>query len=163
MLEDLSLCDIWRIRHPDVRAYTFRRGLYASRLDYVFIPDHLEGSASKTQIHRGPHSDHSLLTVEITQQRLQKGPGLWRLDVSLLADKKFTSEMKKFLEEWEAPPELTDPRVGWEWMKFQIKNFAIKYQAKNKSIRAQTLARKFKIYAQDRTKGKKTRQPWKLR
>lgn len=40
LLEDKSLCDIWRLRHPQDRGYTFRRGSYASRLDYVFISEH---------------------------------------------------------------------------------------------------------------------------
>lgn len=139
ILEDRRLCDIWRIRHPADRAYTFRRGLYASRLDYIFIPNHLSESANKTQIHRGPHSDHSLLTVEIRQTSMKKGPGLWRLDVSLLTDSNFKAEMKQFLEEWDPPPELADPRVTWEWLKFQIKNFVMEFQSRKRSLRAQTI------------------------
>lgn len=43
------------------------------------------------------------------------------------------------MEEWEPPPELSDERVRWEWMKFQIKEFVIKYQARKTSLRAQTI------------------------
>lgn len=41
LLEDRLLCDLWRTRLPEARGYTFRRGAYMSRLDYLFISNHL--------------------------------------------------------------------------------------------------------------------------
>lgn len=78
LLEDKSLCDIWRLRHPEVRAYSFRRGSHDSRLDYIFISDHLSETVVQADITRDPHSDHSLLTVEFGQQKSTRG-----LDVSM--------------------------------------------------------------------------------
>lgn len=104
LLDDKDLCDIWRLRHPDTRAFTFRQASYASRLDYLFIPEYLSGMVAKTYIHPSPHLDHSLLTVDIRQQHTRRGPGLWSFDVSLLSDADFTAQMRLFLEAWEAPP-----------------------------------------------------------
>lgn len=71
---------------------------------------------------------------------MNRGPGLWQFDVSLLADTNFISQMKDFLETWEPPTELSDPQVIWEWLKFQIKDFVLKYHARNKSLRTQIIA-----------------------
>lgn len=160
LLEDNHLSDIWRLRNPSSRGYTFRRGSYASRLDYIFISDHLSETVSRTTITRESQSDHSLLIMECKQQRSSKGPGLWRFDASLLTNTTFTSQMSEFLEAWEAPPELLDPRVTWEWLKFQIKEFVIKYQAQNKSLRAKpskTSAAGFKLYPISKTRRKETK------
>lgn len=138
-LDDRGICDIWRLRHPNGRGFTFRRGSYASRLDYIFVSDHLSDRVSGTQIHQDPHSDHSMVLVEIRQQDRSRGPGLWRLDTSLLTDPSFTTQMADFLEAWESPPELSDARVKWEWLKFKIKDFVIGYQSKKKSLQAQTI------------------------
>lgn len=47
------------------------------------------------------------------------------------------TEMKMFLDAWEAADELSDPSAVWEWMKFTIKGFVTDYQKKNKSASAQ--------------------------
>lgn len=39
LTEEWGLCDVWRIRNSASPGYTFRRGTYASRLDYFLISD----------------------------------------------------------------------------------------------------------------------------
>lgn len=137
MLETRILCDIWRIRHPVAKEYTFRRGKYASRLDYLFISSQISEAVAHVKIHHVPHSDHSILALNLGTPVTNKGPGLWRFDVHLLNDKKFNTEMETFLSSWQPPEELSDPSVVWEWMKFAIKGFVIGYQKREKSASAQ--------------------------
>lgn len=139
MLEDKQLSDIWRVRKPNEKGFTFRRGSYASRLDYLFLSEHLSESVTKLQLHPGAHSDHSLLTATVQQDQVSRGPGLWRFDPLLLAQEKFVTQMKDFLTSWSPPPELSDPRTKWEWLKFQIKGFVTSFPKKNKSIRTKTI------------------------
>ena len=44
--EHFDLCDIWRLRNPDVKQFTFRQkhasGFIQRRLDYLFIPNSLQ-------------------------------------------------------------------------------------------------------------------------
>lgn len=40
-METWNVCDVWRLRNPGKRGYTFRRGNYASRLDFILISSHL--------------------------------------------------------------------------------------------------------------------------
>lgn len=138
-LEDRMLCDLWRVRQPAARGYTFRRGSYMSRLDYVFISNHLSNITSQVKICHGPHSDHSLISLSLGKPQDQRSPGIWRFDTTLLADHTFTTQMSEFLAQWEAPPELLDPTVIWEWLKFRIKGRIIEYQGQKKSATALTI------------------------
>ena len=49
--ESLNLCDIWRIRHPKFKQYTFRQnhssGFIQRRLDYFFVPNVLQERVKK--------------------------------------------------------------------------------------------------------------------
>lgn len=139
MLEERLLLDLWRVRQPRARGYTFRRGSYMSRLDYLLVSNHLSDAVSEVRIHQGPHSDHSLLSLAMGHPSKDKGPGLWRFDPILLTDTKFIAKMSEFLTEWESPAELSDPTVIWEWLKFKIKGVVLDYQKKTKSDTAQLI------------------------
>ena len=43
--ENLNLCDIWRVRNPHKKLFTFRQkhftGIIQRRLDYIFVLNHL--------------------------------------------------------------------------------------------------------------------------
>lgn len=48
--EDLLLRDAWRFLNPGVKCFTFRRGLYASRLDLWLVSEHLLDSNAQSSI-----------------------------------------------------------------------------------------------------------------
>lgn len=108
IMESWAICDIWRLRNPGKRGFTFRRGQYSSRLDYLLVPHHLTELVSAATMKMLPHSDHAMISVSIQPSRVQKGPGIWRLDTRLLDS------------EWRPPNELTNPISIWEWLKFEI-------------------------------------------
>lgn len=49
-MDSFQLTDGWRYLHPTSRRYTFRRGAYGSRLDYLFLSDHLMDSDRLPQL-----------------------------------------------------------------------------------------------------------------
>lgn len=104
-----------------------------SRLDYLFISNHLSDITSEVKIRQNPHLDHALISLALGTLQKNRGPGLWRFDASLLTDQAFNTQMSEFLAAWEPPPELVDPTVIWEWLKFKIKGFIIEFQGKKKS------------------------------
>ncbi len=61
MLESFNLVDSWRVLYPDVRRYTWHARGSASRLDYLFISEHLLNVISVVDINPGLFSDHSIL------------------------------------------------------------------------------------------------------
>lgn len=127
LIEERQLCDLLRIRNPSKRVYTFRRGNYASRLDFFLVSDHLSEAASQVKILEGPHSDHSLISFQLHRSDAKVGPGYWRFDSSLLTQETFVQAMNKFFLEWQPPDELSDPNSRWEWLKFEIRNFVQKF------------------------------------
>lgn len=139
LLDRWSLCDVWRLRNPGKSGFTFRRGKYASRLDYIFISSHLSELATSSAPKTLVHSDHALISISITSSKCKRGPGLWRFDNTLLESQKFVSEMTDFLREWAPPPELSDPNVVWEWLKYQIKGFVCTFTRNIYSLEKQHL------------------------
>lgn len=125
--DDWGLCDLWRVRNPNKKGFTFCRGSYASRLDYFLISNHFSELVSSCEIATLAHSDHAMIKMTIKTSQVGRGPGLWKFITLLLQNKDFNQQMSRFLTDWTPPPELQDPAMVWEWMKFEIKNFVSEY------------------------------------
>ena len=63
-LEINDFIDVWRIMHPYERTFTWHRGEKRSRLDYIFISEHLLNRLNDVRILPGIQSDHSLLELK---------------------------------------------------------------------------------------------------
>ena len=54
IIETFNLCDIWRIRNPKTKRFTFRQqhcsGFIQTRLNYIFISNSLQESALNTEV-----------------------------------------------------------------------------------------------------------------
>ena len=52
--KSLKLCDIWRIRNPKSKAFTYRQrhfsGVLQRRLDYLFISNNMQESVKNVEI-----------------------------------------------------------------------------------------------------------------
>lgn len=97
LMDEWGLTDIWRVRNECNPGFTFRRGSYSSRLDYLLISSHLSESVKNMEIDTIVHSDHAILSISISPSQERRGPGFWKLDPSLLESTKFTDEMRKYL------------------------------------------------------------------
>ena len=51
--ENFDLCDIWRVRNPHKKLFTFRQKLFTGiiqrRLDYIFVSNSLQESVKKQE------------------------------------------------------------------------------------------------------------------
>lgn len=128
--QEWDLTDVWRVRNPDSKAFTFRRGLYASRLDYFLISSHLSDTVQSTGLKMTPHSGHAIIDISLGDSERSRGPGLWRLDTALLGRNDYITEMSEFLTHWSAPKELTNPNSIWEWLKYEIQTFTNKFTSR---------------------------------
>lgn len=131
--EEMDLTDVWRVRNPMKRGYTFSRGPYSSRLDYFLVSDHLADRVSSMDINNLVHSDHAMISMALNQQDSTRGPGLWRFDVDLLLDKKFPPAMLKFISDWEPPQEIQSPNSRWELLKFNMKGFILDFTKRKRA------------------------------
>ena len=113
MMSENDLCDILRVRNPDMKCYTWRRKtpFRQQRLDYFLISYQVQDQIDQVDVIPSIQSDHSTLKLKICGAKCSsEGPSYWKLNDSLLKDKVFTelmkSEIPKFYQESE---ELRNP------------------------------------------------------
>ena len=140
MLE-YDLCDIWRLRNPSVRRYTWRGKAQGKtnrinqtlhrRLDYFFISDELQPYVSDTDIIPAPTTDHSAITVNFKAfQADNRGPSFWKFNNSLVENESFCTQIKIHINDIKVlldNEKITDPQLRWEYMKYEIRKFCMRF------------------------------------
>ena len=77
-------------------------------------------------------TDHSAVILNILPQfSFKRGPSYWKFNNSLLSDKSHVELIQREINlvSTDPPPELTDPRARWEFLKYKIKVFIRNYSA----------------------------------
>ena len=88
-MEETNSLDIWRIRNPKVRKYTWvsnTKPPIFCRLDHFLVFDTVANKILECNILPGYCSDHSLISLTINTDSNTTGRGLWKLNSNLLAD-----------------------------------------------------------------------------
>ena len=109
--------------------------LILSRLDYWFISNSLSDNVCDVDIIPSIKTDHSAIIIEFKDVGDSvKGPGLWKLNCSLLRDYLYVDKINRLIPTWiqEGRVDLSDPRSVWDWVKYNIKKHSRKYSM-NKS------------------------------
>ena len=141
-MEQLGLVDIWRIQHPNESQFTWRRKrptIIQCRLDFFLVSDTLHTMITNSNITYGHRSDHSLISITITPESFDRGPGYWKLNCSLLQDKDYIKTIKTLIETCltEFLSEEMDDVLLWEMLKMKIREKSIQYSSKKKKIHIQ--------------------------
>ena len=127
--EKLDVCDILRVRFPNLKRFTF------CRLDYIFLSNNLQEFVTNIDIIPAFLSDHSpvLATID-TNNDPSRGRYGWKFNSSLLNDPVFIATQKdnitNTINSFEAN---SNPHLKWEILKYEIRKFCISYsKAKNR-------------------------------
>ena len=131
--EKLDISDIFRIRFPHTKRFTFRQksknGPIHRRLDYIFLSNSLQEFAQKIEILPSFLSDHSPVLLSLGQSKdNNRGRGLWKFNNSHLQDNKFETGLTEVIKK--TINDLTDassPHLVWEILKYEIRKFCIKF------------------------------------
>ena len=153
--EKFDLCDIWRIRNPKIKRFTFRQqhisGFIQRRLDYFFLSNLLQESVNKTDILAAFSTDHSPLLFSLKLRTDEnRGKGLWKFNNSLSMNSDFQTKMKFHIKSTLETLEIEgirDPQVRWEFLKYDIRTFSIEFsklQAQNTKKEKMFLENKLK-------------------
>ena len=129
---ELDLIDIWRIKNPQTKSYTWsqKSPQIFCRLDYWLISNNLQDFMDSTAITPAHKTDHAAIELVLTNSRQEaKGPGYWKMNVSLLEDENYLSNLKDNIPEWKrlGVESLSDKRSIWDCLKYNIRNHAISY------------------------------------
>ena len=123
--------DVWRIKHPNQKSFTWsqKSPFIFCRLDYWLISDSLHDMVANVDIVSAIKTDHSAITLQLHKiEEGVKGPGFWKMNTSMLNDAAYVEEVKKKILIWrEEAKEISDKRVIWDWIKYNVRLFSIDY------------------------------------
>ena len=172
MIGKHNLIDIWRVKNPHTKRYTWLQGLSnrQARLDYYLCNEELLNISSNEDIGYKYRSDHSPITITIAINDQKRGPGGWKFNNSLLRDPTFIKTIKKeiqlFKEVHAATPYhpnyvigmsknveyMANPHTLWETLHVTLRGTIIKYSKKVKRDKTnRTLELEQKISKLDKT------------
>jgi len=101
--DNFDLTDIWRNLHvnPEGKRYLWRQNKpeIHCQLDFFLVSLSLAGRILKADIQPGYKMDHSLCNIAINYQTHPRGPGLWKLNSSLLGEMDYVNNIKSTILE----------------------------------------------------------------
>ena len=159
--EELDLVDIWRVQNPITKSFTWsqKSPKIFCRLDYWLISNNLQDFIASTCILPAIKTDHAAIVVDLKNEDNQmKGPGIWKMNCSLLEDVSYVNDVTEKIPVWiaEGEKDLTDNRSIWEWLKYNIRANAIEHsirRAHERKQREESLqadySRASKVYEED--------------
>ena len=133
-----KLIDMWRKTNPYKRYFNYRNAnnTIHSRLDRIYITKTIK--TLNCQIIPTTISDHDsvLVTIQVNIQT-PKGPGIWKLNTTILKEKQFQNTLKIFWSSWtKEKPKYENHDDWWEIGNMYFKNMAIEYSTeKNRQIK----------------------------
>ena len=135
-LEVNDFIDVWRTIHPYERIFTWHRGEKRSRLDYIFISEHLLNRLKDVRILPGIQSDHSLLELNLDpSQNKERGRGFWKFPEFLLHDTEYIYNIKSLLQTKVNEYQMEDLGFKWDLIKMDVRNYTIPYCSHLKKVK----------------------------
>ena len=124
LFKEICCEDIWRYPHPTSSGFTWSRadGSFSSRIDLIGCPFAWVPSVPACDIMKCPFSDHFALEFSVS------GPGLWKLNVSILEEREYFDVISDFWARWKYRKAVYSS-LGkcWEDGKSKIKGLTISY------------------------------------
>ena len=134
------MTDIWRYLHPASSCFTWTKsdGSLASRIDLCGVPYVWVPSVSSCDIIPCPFSDHcALLLSLLVPDAVPPGPGLWKLNTSILSEEDYYNLIANAWRDWRfAVPRFPSLAKWWEEGKSLIKGLTIKYCCERSRVRS---------------------------
>ena len=135
IITEHNLTDIWRLQHPDKKQYTWhssKKPHISSRLDYFLISSCFINNTNKSSIKAGYRTDHSVISMSIDFTSKPRGPGIFKLNSSLLLDNEYQTLIRNSINTIADINKDAHPNTLWEIIKGTIRNETIKYASYKK-------------------------------
>ena len=107
MMSENDLCDIFRIRNPDSRRFTWRRKapFLQRRLDCCLVSDRLQESIETIDIIPSIASDHSAIILKLRPTYVgNRGRSYWKFNSSRTEDRQFVNSLRNEIPLFEKGP-----------------------------------------------------------
>ena len=128
---NLDLVDIWRVKHPSDRTFTWsnKNKSLQSRIDFWLISAELQYKVESAVSEPAVLTDHKAISIKINMSstRTKLSRDYWKLNSRILQNEDFQLTTQKVIEQyWSHAKACNEYRNNWELMKFQIRQVAIK-------------------------------------
>ena len=130
IITSMNLNDCYRHKYPHKKEYTWRQTTpkVHCRLDYFLVSNNINNSAKNIQIVYMPFTDHKSIKLKFELEQQKKRPNLWKFNNSFLQDTDFTENMNTLItDKWRENNDITDLRVRYELLKFEIQQLSMNY------------------------------------
>lgn len=129
IIENNHLYDVWRTRNMHSRIFSWKRvtndNLQQSRIDYFLISSSLSSFVQNIYYNVTSLSDHSLVVMHLNCCNIERGPGLWILNNTLLNNEDYVKRVKEMIiVEKESELYTRDIVIWWDNLKYKIKKFS---------------------------------------
>jgi len=129
LFRGFCVLDVWRHFHPDLRAYTWLKphGSLCARIDLIGFPATWLHLVSSCSIVPCPFSHHDAIFLGFyIPESFPRGPGRWKLNVSILRDPVVFQTVSDFWPRWRSrKPSFSFLQDWWDRGKEHIKSLAV--------------------------------------
>ena len=133
------LFDTWRHFNPNLKSFTWYRSdlSAASRIDMILSPSVWQHCILSSYILPHSLSDHCSVVVHFNLPNpIPRGPGLWKLNTSVLEEEDYRLLITNFWSDWSLQKaNFSSPLKWWDLGKVKIRQLTIKY-CKDRAKRA---------------------------
>ena len=130
VIDDFNMQDLWRIKNPSKKEYTWSRPKQKifCRLDMIFGTRLIENSCLNSKIFNTIQSDHKGVSVSLNLKQEKRGPGFYKFNSSLLKDIEYKNNIRNLINsKWEEHSNITDLRVRYDLLKYFIVDYSIAF------------------------------------
>ena len=133
--EKFNLNNIWRIRNPKKKVFSFRQnhssGFLQRRLGYFFVSNNIQEFVIDAKVLPAFLSDHSPILISYSPYSdIEKSAGFWKFNNSLLFNENYTVSLKKLISDTKIKfnsYDFADSQFKWEFLKYEIRKFTIEF------------------------------------
>lgn len=129
LIDDNDVYDVWRTRNAHSKVFSWKRisnnELQQSRIDYFLVSKQLSTNIQNVFYNVTSLSDHAFVIMNINCNNIERGPGLWILNNTLLHNEQYIRRVREMIET-EKENELYDRDilVWWDNLKYKIKKYS---------------------------------------
>ena len=141
-----DLTDIWRIKNPGTRKFTYHRSnpKSKSRIDFFLISESFLSQQTKpsADIKDGYLADHEMISLEVQIGQCIHGKSYWKLNSLLLIDDKYVDRIKQCIQETITANETDEvsKHSVFQTVLCVVRGESIKFSSQKKTEHAKKLA-----------------------
>ena len=121
-----DLFDKWRNNNPKTKRFSFHRGNAKPRIDYIICSNSLTSKLLDSKINHFPFSDHDICTVKVKIEDIERGPGIWVMNLNTIKSETFISAFNTWWPTWKNQINRFETiQEWWEVTKTKIKILTI--------------------------------------